>query len=192
MFSQGAVKLFDETKADIQRRAAEAAEKRKLAEKLRLIEEYEKNLVKVEVHSFALNFAPFGAGQYQNHQRRKWAFFAAGQGLTLAVSFGTWGYLVNKYGLTSTHVPAKDVSSINRLEKIEVGAGIAFFALYAWSVVDGIWNYQPEVRIKGPALSPLLEEELQRQRPKPVKSSLHLVPMLTPESLGIGLSWETP
>jgi tetratricopeptide (TPR) repeat protein len=193
VFSQGAVKLFDEMKGEIQRRAAEAEERRKLAEKIKQLQDYEKNLVKVEVHNFALNFAPLGAGQFQNRERRKGLLFLGGQGLTLATSLGTWYYLVNKYGLSSTHVPQKDVNTVNRLEQIEVGAGIAFFTLWAWSVVDGIWHYKPEVRIKGPALSPLLQEELQKQKPPPpAKTSFHIGPMLTPNSVGIGLSWETP
>ena len=187
-----AIELFDDTKADIRtRKDREAAKKREAEEKER-IRQLRRSLIGLKQNSRALAFAPFGAGQFQNDDNTKGIFFATTEGLTLATSFGIWGYLVNKYGIRSDQVPPLEAQRVYRLQQIEVGTGIAFIALYAISVVDANRHFKQQVRteIDESSLPPELRDAPPPAKKKPVKTSLHIVPMLSPDGAGIGISWE--
>src|SRR5262249_39713310 len=95
-----AIRVFDDTKADIRKRARDAAEKKRLADRLKENEDYIKSLRTYEVHQFGFNFVPFGVGQRQNGDNYKAIAFAAGEGVTFGTSIVIWGYLVNTYGIT--------------------------------------------------------------------------------------------
>lgn len=193
-FSEGAVRLFDETKEDLKKRAAADAERRKLAEKIAALEEYKKNLVKVEVHPYYLNFVPFGAGQFQNKDKGWGIFFATTEGLTFAASLGSWFYLVNKYGINCPNcVNKQDQNTVLRLQQLEIGAGVAFLGLYAWGVVDSLLHYKPEERVKDDNSAPVDLHDLGKPAPKKKTSlldRLRVAPMVTPDSVGIGVGWE--
>ncbi len=195
LFSEGAIRLFDETKADIEARAERDAQLRKLADERERIRRYKESLVVVEKRAFVVNFAPFGAGQFQNKQPVRGILFAAGQGITGGVSAGVFLYLAGKYGLNAT-VPRLEGPRVRQLQQLEIGAGVAFFAIYAWSVVDALLHYKPSVQIQGDdsLLPPLRDMPAPPTRRPARKTSLldrmHLRPMITPESAGIGLSWE--
>jgi tetratricopeptide (TPR) repeat protein len=193
LFSDGAIRLFDETKADIEARAERDAQLRRLADERERIRKYRESLVVVERRSFGVNFVPFGAGQFQNKQPVRGLLFAAGQGITGGLSVGVFVYLAGKYGFNAS-VPAAETKGVRQLEQIEVGAGIAFFALYAWGVVDSLLHYKPRVQVEGDdSLLPPLPDPPARKS-KPAKSSVldrvHLAPMLAPNGAGIGLTWE--
>jgi tetratricopeptide (TPR) repeat protein len=196
LFSEGAIRLFDETKADIEARAERDAQLRKLADERDRIRRYKESLVIVERRSFGVNFVPFGAGQFQNKQRVRGVLFAAGEGATGGISVGVFLYLASKYGLDAK-VPVLDGPGVRRLQQVEIGTGIAFFALYAWGVVDSLLHYKPRVQIEGddtllPSLRDLPPDT--RNKPAPKKTSvldrLHVTPMITPDGAGLGLTWE--
>ncbi|HEU4735013.1 MAG TPA: hypothetical protein VFT22_44280 [Kofleriaceae bacterium] len=196
LFSEGAIRLFDETKADIEARAERDAQLRKIADERERIRKYKESLVVVERHSFGINFAPFGAGQFQNKQPVRGVLFAAGQGITGGLSVSIFLYLSVKYGL-SAKVPVIEADGVRQLEQIEIGSGIAFFAIYAWGVVDALLHYKPRVQIEGD--DSLLPPDLapggaKKPPPPPRKTSvldrLHVRPMIAPDSAGIGLTWE--
>jgi hypothetical protein len=196
LFSEGAIRLFDQTKADIEARAERDAQLRKLADERERIRKYRESLVVVEQRSFGVNFVPFGAGQFQNKQRVRGVLFAAGEGVTGGVSVGVFLYLASKYGLNA-QVPRVDGPGVLELQQIEIGTGIAFFAIYAWGVVDALLHYKPRVQIEGDdsLLPPLRDAPPDKPaRPIPKKTSildhLHLGPMIAPRSAGLGLSWE--
>ncbi|HEX2689643.1 MAG TPA: tetratricopeptide repeat protein [Kofleriaceae bacterium] len=196
LFSEGAIRLFDETKADLEARAERDAQLSKLADERERIRKYKESLVIVERRSFGVNFVPFGAGQFQNKQRVRGVLFAAGQGITGGVSVGVFLYLAGKYGLNA-QVPVHDGAGVRQLQQIEIGTGIAFFAIYAWGVVDALLHYQPRVQIEGDdtLLPPLRDLPADKPtKPAPKKTSLldrlHVSPMLAPGSAGLGLSWE--
>jgi tetratricopeptide (TPR) repeat protein len=194
LFSEGAIRLFDETKLDIESRAERDAQLRKLADERERIRKYKESLVVVERRSFGVNFVPFGAGQFQNKQPVRGVLFAAGQGITGGISVGIFLYLAGKYGLQA-QVPVTDGEGVRQLEQIEIGTGIAFFALYALGVVDALRNYRPRVQIEGDdTLLPPLPDAAPAARKRPARSSirdrLHLAPMIAPHSAGIGLTWE--
>lgn len=196
LFSDGAIRLFDETKADLEARAERDAQLRKLADERERIRKYKESLVIVEQRSFGVNFVPFGAGQFQNKQRVRGVLFAAGEGVTGGVSVGVFLYLAGKYGLNA-QVPVLEGPGVRQLQQIEIGTGIAFFALYAWGVVDALLHYQPRVQIEGDdtLLPPLRDLPTDKATKPPSKKTsvldrLHVRPMIAPDATGIGLSWE--
>lgn len=200
LFSEGAIRLFDETKADIETRAERDAQLHKLADERERIRKYKESLVVVERRSFGVNFVPFGAGQFQNKQPVRGVLFAAGEGLTGGVSVGVFLYLAGKYGLNA-QVPVLEGPGVRQLQQIEIGTGIAFFAIYAWGVVDSLLHYKPRVQIEGDdtLLPPLRDMPSAKPSDNPRKPTfkktsvldrLHVTPMLAPDSAGIGLTWE--
>lgn len=194
LFSEGVIRLFDETKADLEAHARRDAELRKIADERERIRKYRESLVVVERRSFGVNFVPFGAGQFQNKQPVRGIVFAAGEGITGGLSIGVFAYLTSKYGFNAA-VPVADSNGARQLQQIEVGAGIAFYALYAWGVVDSLLHYKPRVQIEGDdSLLPPLPEAPSGTRKRPAKTSildrLHLAPMIAPRGAGIGLTWE--
>ena len=195
LFSEGAIRLFDETKADLEARAERDAQLRKLADERERIRRYKESLVVVEKRTFVVNFAPFGAGQFQNKQPARGLLFASGQVIAGGISAGAFLYLAGKYGLVAK-VPNDDAQRVRQLQQLEIGAGIAFYAIYAWSVVDALLHYKPSVQIEGDdSLLPPLPDPTKPTRKRPAKTTsvldhLHLRPMLAPDSAGVGLSWE--
>jgi hypothetical protein len=201
LFSDGAIRLFDQTKAEVVQREQRDAQLRTLAEERERIRKYKASLVIVEKRSFIVNFAPFGAGQFQNKQPTRGVLFAVGQGITGGVSVGVFLYLASKYGLNAK-VPALDGAGVRQLQQVEIGAGAAFYAIYAWGVVDALLHYKPSVQIQGDdTLLPLLREppdtvpdrapdKAKRARKTSILDRLHVGPMVARDSAGIGLTWE--
>lgn len=188
-YSEGAVRLFEETKRTVQERMERDAQKKKLAEELERIRKYRESLIVVESRPYYVNFLPFGAGQFQNKQRTKGVLFATGQGLTLGASAGIFLYLAGTYGLVAK-VPLDDGPRVRLLQQIEIGTGVAFLGIYAFGVVDALINYQPHARIQG---ADDLIEDLAPSPPKKktaLRDRLRLGPMITPTGVGIGLSLE--
>jgi tetratricopeptide (TPR) repeat protein len=191
-YSERAVRLFDDTKADVENRAKKDAELRALQEER---ERYKQRLENLRVYRqsyYVLNFVPFGAGQYQNGQYLKAGLFAGSQLAAVGTSVGVWFYLVNRYGIRSTHVPLDEGPSVRRLQQIEIGAGLAFYGLWVWSAIDALRHYTPNRRVAGD--DDLLRDLKQDLRKKPTKSSfykkLHLSPLVTSDGVGIGIGWE--
>ena len=192
LFSEGAIRLFDETRADVEARARRDAELRKIADERERIRKYRESLVVVERRSFGVNFVPFGAGQFQNKQQTRGLLFATSQGISAGVSIGIFVYLAGKYGIVA-NVPNADVPGVRQLQQVEIGAGVAFYALYAWGVVDALLNYKPRVQVEGDdsLLPPLAEPDPKKPRPKTsLRDRLHLAPLLSPTGAGLGLTWE--
>lgn len=188
-FSEPARRLFDDTKADVENRARKADEIRKLQAQREALEAYRKSLRVYRQNRYAVNFAPFGFGQLQNGDTRKFLLFGSGQLLTLGTSAGIWFYLVNKYGIRSDKVPPLEAERVLRLQQIEVATGVAFFALYGWSVFDALRNYEPQKRVEGD--DALLDKAVNEQPKKTsLRERIHIVPMLSPDTVGIGIGWE--
>jgi tetratricopeptide (TPR) repeat protein len=193
--NKDAIRLFDDTKTDLRTRAEREAAKKKEAELIAAQQAYYDSLRVYESHSYALNFAPFGIGQFQNGQKAKGVFFLGSQALTAGASVTIFAYLVNKYGIRSNQVPLEDGPRVRRLQQFEIGTGVAFFGLYVWSVIDAHLHYVPKKRVEGD--ESLLPDNLKikPKTAKPKKTSLleriHISPMFTPDGAGIGLGWET-
>lgn len=191
-----AIELFDDTKADIRiRKEREAAKQREAIEAERL-RKLRASLIGVRDNPYALNFAPFGIGHLWFGQTWKGIAFGAAQLATAGTSFAIWYSLVDEYGIRSDKVPRDDAERVLRLQRIHVGAGIAFFAFYAWSVFDMHRHYKPQTRttIDESSLPPELQNLDEKPAATPKKTSIlermQVTPMLTPESVGLGIGWE--
>jgi tetratricopeptide (TPR) repeat protein len=194
LFSEGAIRMFEQTKTELEAKAERDAQLRRLADERERLRKYKESLVFVEKRSFIVNFAPFGGGQFQNKQPLRGVLFAAGEGVAGGLSLGIFLYLSGKYGLVATDVPKEDGPGVRQLQQIEIGAGVAFYAIYAWGVVDALLHYKPTVQIEGDDTL-LRDLPLDKPKPKPPKKTsardrLHLGPMITPGGAGIGLTWE--
>ena len=187
-----AIEMWDDTKAEIRtRKEREAAKKREAEEKER-IRKLRASLIGVQNNTRALTIVP-GFGQFQNGQGTKGIFFLGAFVVSGGVSFGTWAYLVNKYGIRSDRVPPLEAERVRRLQEVEVGAGIVFIATWIWSTIDANRHYKKQVRTE--IDESLLPPELREAPPppakkKPPKTTFHIVPMLSPDSAGIGIGWE--
>lgn len=186
------VQLYEDTKARLKEKLERDAERKLAQERERQIKDYLDTIGVYEVNRFGLNFVPFGAGQFQNKHRTKGYLLAGGQVLTGAVSLGVFIYLAGTYGLEAK-VPLADAPRVQRLQQIEVGTGLAFFALYIYGVVDGMVNFKSSRLVKGDD-SLIPSDFLEKPRPKPKKTSfrdrLRIGPIVTPSGVGIGLGWE--
>jgi len=116
--------------------------------------------VPVIKNAFALNFLPFGVGQFQNRQRGKgWAFLGAEAGLgavsvgALVTNFALFGLNPRRRCLDAvidnSTVP-RPCQNIDRSEedlsrnlmRVQVASGALFFAVAAWGIVDAVRNYR--------------------------------------------------
>ncbi|HEY6477583.1 MAG TPA: tetratricopeptide repeat protein [Polyangia bacterium] len=145
-------------------------------------------VLRYERHSYLLNFVPFGAGQFQNGQRRKgWLFFGVEAGLAaisvgaLATNFALYG--ANPYRkclqtpATLGACPPDEIDHSQEdhsraLLRVQLVSGGLFFATAIWGVVDAVRHFQRDVLLTEPA-------------PSPVSASVHVG--LTP--LGLSVSF---
>jgi hypothetical protein len=193
-YPEEAIRLFEETKARLKEKRAAEATRRELEEREKRIKDYVDSIGVYESRSWSQNLVPFGFPQSQNGHRTKAWIVGSGQTAALAVSLGSFLYLAGKYGLQAK-VPLDDGPRVRRIQQLEIGSGIVFFAFYAYSVIDGFVHYQPRRRIEGyDAIKDLLKENPPPPKAKPKKTSLRerlrFGPMLTPNSVGIGVGWE--
>ena len=151
-------------------------------------------VVRYERHSFAVNFVPFGAGQFQNGQRRKGWLFLGAEAVLAAVSVGAF---VTNFGALRARAAAQaatmrqptgsecppggiidhsEEDTSRALLGVQVVSGGLFFAVAIWGVIDAIHHYQPEVPLPDDAKSVA-------RRPLPGG------PRLTLSPTGVGAAW---
>jgi hypothetical protein len=186
-YSTSARDVYDEVKAKLAAEAKAAADER---ERQRAKEELQKRLADLKIYEsnlYFVNYLPFGAGQFQNHERVRGTILLAGETATLGVSVGIWYYLVDKYGLQSSNVQLKDAQTVRTLQGVEIVSGAAFLALYAYGVYDSLKNYQSKRLVPN---SEELLKDLDKSTDKPKKTTLHWGPILVPGGAGIGVAWE--
>jgi hypothetical protein len=110
-------------------------------------------------NSFAVNFIPFGTGQFQNgHRTKGWTFLAV-EGVLGATSVAAFATNLAVYGFRPRRSCRYDVGSAacppdaidhteeNRsrlLTQIQVVSGAMFFGAVVWGVLDAIYYYRPE------------------------------------------------
>lgn len=195
MFSEGAVRLFERTKEDVKARLEHDAERKRLAEAAERLEAYRKSLVVYEARPFYLNFIPFGLAQFTQNRNRMGTVMAIGQTSTFLASAGIFGYLVGTYGFQSNAVPLTSGPAVRRLQQIEIGTGLGFFAFYAWGVYDAIRHHKARQQVQGDdsLIPPELLDPTKAKKPPPrtsLRDRLQIGPMVTPSGVGIGIGWE--
>jgi hypothetical protein len=161
-FFNGVLKEEEVTIAEFEKRRRqrdkEIADKRQ-RETLRL--RMPPTVLRYERHSFAVNFVPFGAGQFQNGHRRKGWFFFGAEALLGAVSVGAFATNFGLYGLTptrrcnvnvsaGTQCPQSDIDhsqedTSRMLLGVQLISGGLFFAVAIWGVIDALTHHQAEV-----------------------------------------------
>jgi len=118
-----------------------------------------------ERHSYLLNFVPFGAGQFQNGQRRRGWLFLGLEGGLAAISVGAFVANFALYGIephrtclvptdsSTGSTPACPPNAIDhsqertsqRLLQVQLISGGLFFAAAVWGVIDALRHYQRDV-----------------------------------------------
>jgi hypothetical protein len=153
---------------------------------------------RIERRSFALNFFPFGVGQFQNQQHRKGLFFLGVEGALAATSVAAFALNFGLYGVnprrpclddpvaaqpdgSGGECPADRIDHTGEhhsrdLTRIQIASGGLFFAVAIWGVVDAIRNYQSEVTIGETLAEP------------PPTTSLRIDPLLTPLAQGASVT----
>jgi hypothetical protein len=163
-------------------------------------------IIHFEKHSYAINFIPFGAGQFQNGQPRKgWAFLGVEAALG-AVSLGAFVTNFALFGASHQRrcldPPTSDPTGVARacqnidhseedlsrnLTRLQVVSGGLFFVTAAWGIIDAIHNFRPgvasdatEPRGAGAATSP---------RNGAAAGGLRLAPLPIARGSGLGIQW---
>jgi tetratricopeptide (TPR) repeat protein len=124
-------------------------------------------IVRYERHSYLLNFVPFGAGQFQNGQRRKgWLFLGVETALAaisvgaLTANFALYGanpyrkclQLVGPAGsCPPDQIDHSQEETSRTLLRVQVISGGLFFAAAIWGVIDAVRHYQRDVSMTEPA-----------------------------------------
>lgn len=171
--------------------------------------------VRYEKHSYAINFLPFGAGQFQNGQRRKgWGFLGA-EALLGAVSVGAFSSNFILFGVrpqrrcldapstSSTaggtqvcqNIDHSDEDLSRNLLRVQLVSGGLFFAAAALGIVDAIRNFRAEVPLDaapGASGAPAsAQTPSPAPTPAPAKTSFRMYPVPFPltGASGLGLQW---
>jgi hypothetical protein len=139
------------------------ARQRREAERLRAQQAI---VLRYDHHSYAVNFLPFGAGQFQNGQRRKGYAFLASEtvlgGVSVAAfvtNFALFGVAPHRrctvtQPLDANGLPEKcpemdidhsDENFSTNLERVQIVTGGLFFAVAIWGVVDALRHYESDV-----------------------------------------------
>ena len=113
-------------------------------------------------NSFAVNFLPFGAGQFQNgHRKKGWTFLAvesllgAASVAALATNLAVYGlrpHRACRYEVDATACPPEAIDHTEEdrsrlLTQAQVATGAMFFAAVAWGIADAIYYYRPETQL---------------------------------------------
>jgi tetratricopeptide (TPR) repeat protein len=193
-FPREVIDTYRRTRDEIERVQREEQERLERARETDRVKRILENMVVLEKRAYWVNFVPFGAGQFQNGQRRKGAFFFASQATAFGASVSLYGYQVSRYGFRG-EVPRDEVESVRRLQTLQIATGFVFWGLVAWGVIDSLSNFEHAVsRTPDPRILEELEQLDDPGAEPPIdrasSSSLKLLPMLGPDGAGVGLSWE--
>jgi hypothetical protein len=148
-------------------------------------------VLRYERHSFAVNFVPFGAGQFQNGQRRKGWLFLGAEAVLGAVSVGAFATNLALYGLTPhrgckmeqptgiecppAQIDHSQEDTSRTLLGVQLVSGGLFWAVAIWGVIDAIYYHQTEVPLPDGA--------------KVARGPGSTVPRLTFSPNGLGAAW---
>jgi len=126
-------------------------------------------IITYQKNSYAVNFIPFGAGQFQNGERAKgWAFLGVEAALG-AVSLGAFVTNFSLYGASHQRrcldpptagdntgmaqncmkIDHSEEDLSRNLSRLQLISGGLFFVTAAWGIVDALRNFQPVVSSGG-------------------------------------------
>ena len=156
---------------------------------------------RMEHHPYAVNFLPFGAGQFQNDQRTKgWAFLGA-EAVLGAVSLGAFITNFVIYGTsperTCNGPYVNNMCPVDKIDhtreetshtitRVQVVSGAAFFAVALWGVIDAVRNYRAEVPLDESYIPANGAPETTSKGAGP--SAWHITPLIGPLAQGGALT----
>jgi hypothetical protein len=150
------------------------------------------------------NFVPFGYPQFRNGQDRKGAVFLVLETSTFVASAGLYLKHALKYGWPVGKLPSDptEVDSVRTEQYLQIGAGLAFWSVYAWGVYDGYHNQRPSLETRetvrpikyddDPTPTPTTRPSapsIDPERPAPRQGAL-IYPLIMGDVLGVGVTWE--
>jgi len=189
--------------------AERAAQRREEAERLRAASA---KVIVYERHSYLLNFVPFGAGQFQNGQRRKGLVFAGTEAGLVLVSVGAFAANFWIFGLQphracldmqpadagglpgrcpDNRIDHSDEDLSRNLTRVQVVSGGLFWAVAIWGAIDAVRHYQERERLEIEPSPPVAPGAQSVPGPpaKPQAGGLEIRPGTPAAPLGLGLSW---
>jgi len=159
---------------------------------------------RMEHRPYAVNFLPFGAGQFQNDQPTKgWAFLGAeavlgaaslGAFITNFMLYGssperacTGAYVNNMCPVDKVDHSREETS--HTITRVQVVSGAAFFGVALWGIIDAIRNYRAEVPL-GESYIPAnsAPETAPEKASKTGPSAWQITPLLGPLAQGGALT----
>ena len=191
--------------------AERATQRRAEAERLRVATA---KVIVYERHSYVLNFVPFGAGQFQNGQRRKGLAFAGAEAGLALISVGAlvanfWIFGVQPHRacqdpqpMDAGGLPARcpdnkvdhsDEDLSRNLTRLQVVSGGLFWAVAVWGAIDAVRHYQERERLElepvvpttGTSGAPAPPDP----PPRPQAGRLEIQPGIPATPFGLGLGW---
>lgn len=105
----------------------------------------------VGLHNYALNYFPFGFGQYQNNEPIQGTLFATSQALALGLNMTSYWMIESLRGPDGYYNPGPGESAeqARNWRVVQFASLGVFAAVYVWSVLDALSDYQPTtVRIR--------------------------------------------
>jgi hypothetical protein len=160
-FFNNILKQQESTLAEMARKRKEAYEEEARRRGPAIV--FERRIVR---NSFAVNFIPFGAGQFQNGQRTKGWLFLGSEALFGGVSVAAFATNFALYGVrpkincvmapageTATgdngcspgYVPNSDRDRSQLILKVQMISGALFLATAVWGVIDALVHFTPMI-----------------------------------------------
>ncbi len=136
-------------------------------------------IIERELHDTSIlpNFIPLGYGQFRNGDRRMGYVFLISEGVLFGTSLGLFLAQAIQYGVPSMY-PREDESALITRQAIQVGTGGLGLLIYGIGVVHAIYSMKPSI------------VETRREIPIEKPKTSFVVPLLTPDTVGVGVTWE--
>jgi hypothetical protein len=185
-----AVGFFGQIKRDNQRQLDEVRKQKALDAERRLRPQVERLVIRIERDPARwTNYLPFGYPQFRNGDDKKGAVVLVLQSSMFVASTGLYLKHAFRYGWPVGQLPADpdEVDTIRTEQYLQIGAGLVFFATYAFSVYDG-YKHQPPATIERQSTQPIQYDD-EPSAPPPTRGAV-LVPLVGHGVTGLSVMWE--
>jgi hypothetical protein len=150
------------------------AERKRIADRAKAERVYvEKQVIR---RSRLVAMLPFGIGQVQNGQRGKAIAFGVSEAVLGGLSLATWisiREVFPGFKVDATQERLKDT-----LVGLQIGAGVAFWAVVIWGIIDAQVKLVPET---------VILRDLDKKPQKKASTKLLIAPMVAPGLYGLGV-----
>jgi hypothetical protein len=183
-----AVAFFNSVRSEQAERLAAARKRqledeelaRKEAERKRAIERAKAERIYVEKQvirrSRLVAMLPFGVGQIQNGQRGKAIAFGVSEALLGGLSLSCW--IAVREVFPAFKVADNQVVLAQTLQGLQIGAGVAFWAVVIWGIIDAQVKLVPET---------IILRDLDKKPQKKASLKMFIAPTVAPGLYGLGV-----